>query len=87
MLSHQEWSDPSLTEDTGKDDKSKSVEERYTMGKLRPQIFLAIVCATLFSSLAIYIGMKMEAVEIVTAIVGGLFGFLGGVSLKVLENE
>lgn len=29
----------------------------------------------------------MEAVEIVTGIVGGLFGFLGGVSLKVLENE
>ena len=56
-------------------------------GKVRPQIFLAIVCATAFSSLAIYIGMKMEAVEIVTAIVGGLFGFLGGVSLKVLENE
>ena len=57
------------------------------MGKLRPQIFLAIVCATVFSSFALYIGMKMEAVEIVTAIVGGLFGFLGGVSLKVLENE
>tara|TARA_R110000824_G_scaffold3331_5_gene15782 strand:+ start:1273 stop:1380 length:108 start_codon:yes stop_codon:yes gene_type:complete len=34
-----------------------------------------------------YVGMKMDAVEIVTAIVGGLFGFLGGVSLKVLENE
>ena len=57
------------------------------MGKLRTQIFLAIVCATVFSSFALYIGMKMEAVEIVTAIVGGLFGFLGGVSLKVLENE
>ena len=56
-------------------------------GKLRPQIFLAIVCATVFSSFALYIGMQMEAVEIVTAIVGGLFGFLGGVSLKVLENE
>ena len=56
-------------------------------GKLRPQIFLAIVCATIFSSFALYIGMQMEAVEIVTAIVGGLFGFLGGVSLKVLENE
>ena len=55
--------------------------------RVRPQIFLAIICATLFSSLALYIGMKMEAVEIVTAIVGGLFGFLGGVSLKVLENE
>ena len=57
------------------------------IGKVRPQIFLAIICATAFSSLALYIGMKMEAVEIVTGIVGGLFGFLGGVSLKVLENE
>ena len=57
------------------------------MGKLRPQIVLAIVCATAFSSFALFIGMQMEAVEIVTAIVGGLFGFLGGVSLKVLENE
>ena len=55
--------------------------------RVSPQIFLAIICATIFSSLALYIGMKMEAVEIVTAIVGGLFGFLGGVSLKVLENE
>tara|TARA_Y100000310_G_scaffold183918_1_gene184070 strand:+ start:415 stop:594 length:180 start_codon:yes stop_codon:yes gene_type:complete len=58
-----------------------------TWGKIRPQILVAIVCATIFSSLSLYVGMKMEAVEIVTAIVGGLFGFLGGVSLKVLENE
>ena len=57
------------------------------LSRIRPQIFLAIICATIFSSLALYIGMKMNAVEIVTAIVGGLFGFLGGVSLKVLENE
>ena len=57
------------------------------MGKIRPQILAAIVCATMFSSFALYIGLQMEAVEIVTAIVGGLFGFLGGVSLKVLENE
>lgn len=57
------------------------------MGKIRPQIFAAIICATMFSAFALYIGMQMEAVEIVTAIVGGLFGFLGGVSLKVLENE
>jgi hypothetical protein len=58
-----------------------------SLGKIRPQIFLAIICATVFSSLALYIGMKMEAVEIVTATLGGLFGFLAGVSLKVLENE
>jgi len=31
--------------------------------------------------------MKMEAVEVVTAIIGGLFGFRGGVSVKVWENE
>jgi len=58
-----------------------------TWGKIRPQILVAIVCATIFSSLSLYVGMRMETVEIVTAIVGGLFGFLGGVSLKVLENE
>jgi hypothetical protein len=57
------------------------------MKGFRPQIFLAIVCATLFSVIAIYVGWKMEATEIVTAVIGGIFGFLGGVSLKVLENE
>jgi len=31
--------------------------------------------------------MSLNAVEIVTAVIGGIFGFLGGVSLKVLENE
>jgi uncharacterized membrane protein YccC len=56
-------------------------------GKLRPQIALAIICATGFSLGAIYVGFLMEATEIVTAVVGGIFGFLGGVSLKVLENE
>jgi len=53
----------------------------------RPQIALAIFCATAFSLFAVYIGFKMEATEIVTAVIGGIFGFLGGVSLKVLENE
>jgi len=46
----------------------------------RPQIALAIFSATAFSCM-------MEATEIVTAVIGGIFGFLGGVSLKVLENE
>ena len=57
------------------------------MQGLRPQIFFAILCATGFSCLAIFIGYKMEATEIVTAVIGGIFGFLGGVSLKVLETE
>ena len=29
----------------------------------------------------------MMATEIVTAIIGGIFGFLGGVSLRIIENE
>ena len=57
------------------------------LGKVRPQILVAIICATIFSVAALYIGMRMEATEIVTAVIGGIFGFLGGVSLKVLENE
>jgi hypothetical protein len=61
--------------------------ETAMFGTIRPQIFLAILCATSFSMLSIYIGWQMGAVEVVTAIIGGLFGFLGGVSLKVLENE
>ena len=46
-----------------------------------------MLLATGFSIFALYIGYKMEATEIVTAVLGSLFGFLGGVSLKVLENE
>jgi len=57
------------------------------IGKLRPQIMAAILCGTIFSVIAVYVGMQMDAVEVVTGIIGGLFGFLGGVSLKVLENE
>ena len=57
------------------------------MSKLRPQILVSLLCATAFSIIAIWIGMKMEAIEIVTAVIGGIFGFLGGVSMKVLESE
>jgi len=45
------------------------------------------MCATIFSITALIVGMQMAATEIVTAVIGGIFGFLGGVSLKVLENE
>ena len=57
------------------------------IGKVRPQILVAIICATIFSVFALWIGAEMQATEIVTAVIGGIFGFLGGVSLKVLENE
>ena len=57
------------------------------MGKLRPQIFLAILCGTIFGVGGMWIGMEMGATEVVTAVIGSVFGFLGGVSLKVLEQE
>jgi ABC-type multidrug transport system permease subunit len=55
--------------------------------KIRPQILVAILMATGFSVFGLWVGYKMEAVEIVTAIIGGLMGFLGGVSFKVLEGD
>jgi hypothetical protein len=57
------------------------------MGKVRPQILAAILCGTIFSIVAIIVGLQMDAVEVVTGVIGGIFGFLGGVSLKVLESE
>ena len=59
----------------------------HMIGKIRPQILIAILCATTFSMFAAWLGYKMGAIEVLTAIIGGIFGFLGGVSLKVLENE
>ena len=57
------------------------------LGRIRPQVFLAIIAATVFASFAAWLGYMLGAIEVLTAIIGGLFGFLGGVSLKVLENE
>ena len=57
------------------------------IGKLRPQVMVAVLCGTCFGLFGMWIGMRMEATEIVTAVIGSVFGFLGGVSLKVLEQE
>ena len=35
-------------------------------GKLRPQIMAAIICGTMFGIFGMYIGLRMEATEIVT---------------------
>ena len=57
------------------------------MGKIRPQILVAIICATMFSMFAAWLGYKLGAIEVLTAIIGAVFGFYAGVSLKILENE
>jgi len=57
------------------------------MGKVRPQILTAILCATIFSMFAAWLAYQMDAVEVMTAVIGSVFGFLAGTSLKILENE
>lgn len=57
------------------------------IGKIRPQILVAIICATVFSMFAAWLGYKLAAIEVLTAIIGAVFGFYAGVSLKILENE
>lgn len=57
------------------------------MGPVRPQIMMALITATIFSVFGVWVGMEMAAVEVVTAIIGAYMGFVGGVSLKVLESE
>ena len=57
------------------------------IGKIRPQILVAIVCATVFSLFAAYLAYKMDAVEVMTAVIGGVFGLLGGVSLRIIDQE
>jgi len=58
-----------------------------SIGKIRPQILIAILCASIFSVFACWVGLLMGSVEIITLVVGALMGLLSGISLKVLENE
>jgi ribulose 1,5-bisphosphate carboxylase large subunit-like protein len=57
------------------------------IGKIRPQILVAILCATIFSLFAAYLAYLMDAVEVMTAVIGGVFGLLGGVSLRIIDQE
>ena len=57
------------------------------IAKFRPQILVSIVCATVFSMFAAYLAFLMDAVEVMTAIIGGVFGLLGGVSLRIIDQS
>ena len=56
------------------------------MTALRPQILAAIISASICSIVFGYFGWRMGATEILTALIGGLFGFLGGVSLRIIDS-
>ena len=49
------------------------------IGKLRPQIFLAIICLTVLAGIGAYQGFP----ELATATIGGIIAL----GMKVLENE
>ena len=57
------------------------------IAKIRPQILIAILCATVFSMFSAYLAFLMDAVEVMTAIIGGVFGMLGGVSLRIIDQS
>ena len=57
----------------------RSFRERYNMGKLRPQIFLAIVVLGILAG----IGAMNGVPELATATIGGIIAL----GMKVLENE
>tara|TARA_Y100000310_G_scaffold340521_1_gene436576 strand:+ start:57 stop:332 length:276 start_codon:yes stop_codon:yes gene_type:complete len=50
-----------------------------SFGKVRPQIFLAVICLSLLAIVGIYKGYS----EIATATIGGIIAL----GMKVLENE
>ena len=56
------------------------------MTKIRPHVMASIGCATTFSIVAAVLAYKMGAVEVMTAVVGGVFGLLGGVSLRIIDS-
>ena len=45
-------------------------------GKIRPQVFVAILCATFFSTFASWLAYQMDAVEIITKLYKRYFTFI-----------
>ena len=57
------------------------------LSKVRPQVFLSILCGTIIAIVISFIALKLQSIEIITAVVGAGFGFLAGISSKLLEAE
>ena len=57
------------------------------MEKVRPQILVAMLMIALLAGMAVYIGSKMEAAEIVTGAVGTAISGLLALGMKVLEKQ
>ena len=60
---------------------------KILLSKVRPQVFLAIVCGTVVAIIISVIAWQLESIEIITGVAGSVFGFLAGISSKLLEAE
>ena len=56
------------------------------MTAFRPQILASIVAATIFCTFTAWIGWQLEAVEVITGLTGAFIGFLGGISLRIIDS-
>jgi hypothetical protein len=56
------------------------------MTPFRPQILASIVAATVFCCFTAWIGWKLQAVEVITGLTGAFIGFLGGISLRIIDS-
>ena len=57
------------------------------LAKIRPQVFLSIVCGTVVAITISFIAWHLQSIEIITGVAGSVFGFLAGISSKLLEAE
>lgn len=57
------------------------------LSKVRPQVFLSILCGTVIAVVISLIALKLQSIETLTAVVGAGFGYLAGISSKLLEAE
>ena len=57
------------------------------LSKIRPQVFLSISCGTLIAITSSIMAWQLGSIEILTGVVGSVFGFLAGISSKLLEAE
>jgi hypothetical protein len=57
------------------------------LSKIRPQVFLSISCGTLIAITISIMAWQLGSIEILTGVVGSVFGFLAGISSKLLEAE
>ena len=55
--------------------------------KLRPQILMAMCLIAGLGALGCYVGLKMQASEIVTGALGATVSLIGVLGMKVLESD